>query len=611
MANTSHEIRTPLNAILGFDELILRDCKEERTLEYATGIKAASASLLDIINNILDLSKIESGKIELQEKSYSTIQLIDNVASITTALADKKGLKVLLAVDEKMPQYLIGDQVRIRQVLVNLVTNAVKYTEKGEVKIAVSVLEFLENENACNILFSVKDTGIGIREEDEERLFEKFERLDVERNQNVEGTGLGMSIVVKLLEAMGSHVELKSEYGKGSEFYFVIKQRIEDRSCIGSFEKCRGSIHRMDEQTIHYIAPDARILVVDDVRLNLQVAKGLLEGMELMVDTAESGKEAIELVKKQNYDMILMDHMMPEMDGVEATHQIRKLAETTGNLSYQKIPILALTANAISGMREKLLAEEMQDFISKPVESADLEKAVIKWLPPEKLKIKGTVEEKQESNGETEKTDPQKKQKDMLSIDIPGLDMETVGKYFTSENMFFETLNAYYITIPQMCDKIERYLQEHDIKNYTIIVHGLKSSSRLVGALELSEEAKRLEDYGHKEDYDSIAKETGHFLVQYRKMEEQLAPYFKKDEGAEPVLLSLEQLIDSLEQLKKAAEDFDMEEFIGWKRKNQNVTVPRDYREEWENIKNAVENVAFSDTIEAIDALILHLKQKN
>ncbi|MDD6215336.1 MAG: ATP-binding protein [Roseburia sp.] len=382
LANTSHDIRTPLNAILGFNDLILRDSEEEKTKEYAASIKNAGNSLLDIINNILDLSKLESGKLELEEAEYSTEQAIDNVTSMIRALAQKKNLTLDVVIDEKLPKYLIGDKVRIRQVLVNLLTNAVKYTKEGGVKLEVKVVE--KNEASCKILFVVEDTGIGIREEDRERLFKKFERLDSEKNRNIEGTGLGMSIVVKLLESMNSKIELESVYGKGSKFYFVLEQKMADDACVGVYLQKKKLLFEQEEENI-LIAPDARVLIVDDVMLNLQVAKGLLEVMKMQIDTAESGQEAIDLTLQNHYDLILMDHMMPGMDGIAATREIRKLADTTGDSYYKKVPILALTANALSGMREKFLQEGMQDYISKPVEEKTLVDAVTKWLPQEKL----------------------------------------------------------------------------------------------------------------------------------------------------------------------------------------------------------------------------------
>lgn len=439
LANTSHDIRTPLNAILGFNEMILRDSEEENTKEYAQSIKSAGNSLLDIINNILDLSKIESGKIELNEAEYSTIQLLDNITSMITALAVKRELTMKVDIDEKLPQYLIGDQVRIRQVLINLMTNAVKYTKKGGVTFRVKVLE--EEGQVCKILFSVKDTGIGIRAEDRDRMFKKFERLDFEQNRNVEGTGLGMSIVVKLLESMNSKIELKSEYGKGSEFYFVLEQKVADNACVGSYEEGKRNRILEKENQDYFIAPEARILIVDDVKLNLQVAKGLLSVMKMHVDTAESGQEAIDLVKLHRYDLILMDHMMPGMDGIVATHKIRKLADTTGDTYYNEVPVLALTANALAGMREKFIEEGLQDYISKPVEEKTLEDAMLKWLPKEKLVRMKKGQDKRIDEGEAG-SDRVKNEEDW-DVEIPGIDMESAKAFLLNKEMYLDTLRIF------------------------------------------------------------------------------------------------------------------------------------------------------------------------
>lgn len=619
LANMSHEIRTPLNAILGFDELILREANNPAIEAYAASIQNAGVSLLDIINTILDLSKIESGKMEIQEAEYSTVQLLDNVVSMVSALAMKKGLEIKLDIDEKLPEKLIGDDVRIRQVLVNIMTNAVKYTKKGSVTFTVKVLEQLENEGACRILFSVKDTGIGIREEDRGRLFEKFERLDFEQNKHTEGTGLGMSIVVKLLDAMGSKIELESVYGKGSDFYFVLKQKVANGHYLGTYQKETPVNDGLSEKGEHFIAPDAKILVVDDVRLNLQVACGLLARMKMQVDTAESGAQAIEMAGRCHYDVILMDHMMPEMDGITAAKKIRELAVTTGDDYYKDVPILALTANAISGMREQFLEEGLQDFISKPVEGKVLETVLMKWIPVDKI-IRGdedTLQEamRQRTEGNAEAKDLQEgNQAEPVSeeetaagdwhIEIPGFDVEAAKGFFLSKEMYVETLHDYLESIPDIHGKIERFCAEGDIKNYTIVVHGLKSSSKLIGAMELSERARQLEECGHREDLDAIRQDTGALLELYRKYQNTIAEFFGDEEKPEGTQISEEEMKQSLQQLKDAAENFNMEAYFNWEKEMENVSVPEIYQEAWKGIKEAVRNVAFSETVERIEKVL-------
>lgn len=618
LANMSHEIRTPLNAILGFDELILKEAKDERIVEYAASIQNAGVSLLDIINTLLDLSKIESGKMEIQEVDYSTEQLLDNVISMMSALAEKKHLKIVLDIDEELPECLMGDDVRIRQVLVNIMSNAVKYTKEGSITFSVKVVEQLENEGACRILFSVKDTGIGIRDEDRERLFEKFERLDFEQNKNTEGTGLGMSIVVKLLEAMGSEIQLESVYGKGSEFYFILTQKVSNAHFLGKYEgqKSETAIHVEDEH--HFIAPDARILIVDDVRMNLQVACGLLKSTLMQIDTAESGKKAVEMVSQNHYDVILMDHMMPGMDGITATKMIRKLAETTQDEYYQEVPVLALTANAIAGMREKFLEEGLQDFICKPVEGKILEKTLQKWIPIEKLLVgeeeisayKESLEQEKQKEKERQEAQKEEAQKDEMQeedaqdwgIQLEGFDVESAKVFFLGKEMYLETLRDYKESIPSVRQKIEQYYEEGDIANYTIVVHGLKSSSKLVGAKILSEEAKRLEECGHNGEEEVIRQDTGKLLELYRKYEETLTEFFASEETEEEQITE-EEMKQSLLQLKEIAENYDMEEFFQWEKDMEKTQVPEAYRQQWNAVKEAVRSVSFSETVEKIEEI--------
>lgn len=619
LANMSHEIRTPLNAILGFDELILREADNNTIESYAASIHNAGVSLLDIINTILDLSKIESGKMEIQEAEYSTVQLLDNVVSMVSALAMKKGLEIKLDIDEKLPESLFGDDVRIRQVLVNIMTNAVKYTKEGSVTFTVKVLEQLENEGACRILFSVKDTGIGIREEDRGRLFEKFERLDFEQNKHTEGTGLGMSIVVKLLDAMGSKIELDSTYGKGSDFYFILKQKVANGHYLGEYQKETPEADKHSEDEEHFIAPDARILVVDDVRLNLQVACGLLARMKMQVDTAESGLQAIEMTKKCHYDVILMDHMMPEMDGITAAKKIRELAEITGDEYYREVPILALTANAISGMREQFLEEGLQDFISKPVEGKVLEAALMKWIPVEKIfrgneaELQNSMNQRREDSVETKnlqneaRTESEYGEKDASEdwgIVIPGIDVEAAKGFFLSKEMYLETLHDYIDAVPDVSGKIEHFCEEGDIKNYTIVVHGLKSSSKLVGAMEVSEEARRLEECGHQDDAETICRDTGSLLELYQSCRKSVLAFFGEDEQEENTTITEKEMLEQLSELKNAAENFNMEAYFNWEKEMENVSVPEAYQEAWKGIKEAVRNVAFSETVERIEKIL-------
>ena len=392
-----------------------------------------------------------------------------------------------------------------------------------------------------------------------------------------------------LLEAMHSKIEMKSVYGEGSEFYFVLKQKIVSAATIGKYELgAARTLPEIDRET--YIAPAARILIVDDVALNLQVACGLLKGLQMRIDTAESGAEAIELVQDNRYDVILMDHMMPGMDGIEATKRIRQLAELTGDSYYTEVPILALTANALSGMKEKFLEEGLQDFIGKPVEGRELERVLHKWLPKEKIVAE---EQKKEQNTEQE-----------WDIHISGLDVAAAKIYAPEKEMYVNMLRSYLKAIPGTKAHIGQFMAEEDRENYTITVHGLKSASKLIGATEISELARQLEEPGKAGNYREAWEQTPKLLALYEDCEAALLAYFSGEKQKKTmVLLSEQEMRMLLAGLKEAAEEFDMEAFFDWEKRMEDVEVEAPYEETWQGIKLAVQNLAFSEVIEKIEEL--------
>ncbi len=590
LANMSHEIRTPLNAVLGFDELILRDAGEPQILEYAAGIKSAGTSLRDTINSILDLTKIESGRMDVRMEEYSTIQMLDQTSSMIHALAEENGLYFKTKIDENIPETLLGDEIHIRQVLTNLLTNAVKYTRTGGVTFSVTLKQRADENGECVLLFSVKDTGIGIKEEDRERLFEKFERLDEEKNRDVEGTGLGMSIVVKLLELMDSQIELKSTYGEGSEFYFDLKQKVINAQKIGSFETASRKRADAEREMECYIAPSARILIVDDVELNLQVACGLLDGLEMQIDTAESGAQAIELVKQNHYDVIFMDHMMPGMDGIEATQKIRKLTENTKDPYYARVPVIALTANALSGMKEKFLAAGMQDFVAKPVEGKELRRVLREWLPIEKKLQK-------EAGKETEKETP-----DEWIVSIPGISSEDAKRYTPDRETYCGMLKTYVSSAPGIRERLKNYLEQQDRENYTVTVHGLKSATKVIGANEVSALAAKLEAASKTEPLETLSDRTEELLTLCESGEVAIRTFLGETETSEEQKqLSPEERKQFLKQLKAAAEEFDMDAFMQMGEQMKNMQVGEAYLKDWRELTACVENLSFSETIEKIE----------
>lgn len=380
LANMSHEIRTPINAILGLNTMTLRESDDPQIREYATEIEQAGQTLLSLVNDILDISKVESGKMEIVAVEYDLSSVINDTVNMMSFKAKAKNLELKVDVDKNLPHKLYGDDVRIRQVLVNLLSNAVKYTEKGSVTLKVSGDV---SEDEVMLKYVVSDTGIGIREEDMEKLFAKYERLDTIKNRNVEGTGLGMAITTKLLGLMNSSLDVQSTYGKGSTFSFELAQKVIDREPIGDLNRRFSQTKKADDSDVRFIAPDAKILVVDDNRTNRLVFKKLLQRIKVQIDEADSGQACLDMCCQKEYDIIFLDHMMPGMDGIETREKMRENTRCP-NINT---PVIALTANAISGSREFYLEAGFDDYISKPIEPKKLEKMIFDLLPEEMKEI--------------------------------------------------------------------------------------------------------------------------------------------------------------------------------------------------------------------------------
>ena len=379
LANMSHEIRTPINAVLGMDEMILRDCEDSQILEYAEDIKRAGGMLLSLINDILDFSKIESGKMDIIPVDYDLGILLNETVEMVRPRANEKSLELVMEISPDTPTHLNGDEVRIRQIITNILTNAIKYTNKGKVTLTVSGKQL--SEEKTELYVSVKDTGIGIRKEDIGHLFESFKRVEESRNRNIEGTGLGLSITMRLLNLMGSRLEVESTYGEGSDFFFYLVQQRKDDQVVGEDIKkyCKKAKGIKGELSNEFYAPLARLLVVDDNKVNLKVFKGLLKNNNMQIDTAMSGKECLELMKENHYHIVFLDHLMPDMDGVETLNQAKMLK----NSKSQDAVMIVLTANAVSGAREKFLQEGFDDYLSKPISLPLLKEMILKYLPKE------------------------------------------------------------------------------------------------------------------------------------------------------------------------------------------------------------------------------------
>ena len=378
LANMSHEIRTPINAVIGMNEMIIRESSEPQIVGYSKDIEGAGKNLLSIINDILDLSKIEAGKMEIQDQAYSLKNLINDVVNMITFKCKEKELDFIINADPTLPDKLSGDEVRIRQVIINLLNNAVKYTKVGSVTLSVTG-EISGDE--INLGLSVKDTGIGIKAEDIDKIFGKFDRVDVDRNKTIEGTGLGLAITDSLLKAMKGKVSVESKYGVGSEFKVSIPQKIIDHAPMGQYDKEAGDRKETVKYHEAFRAPEAIVLHVDDTPLNHSVMKGLLKKTGVKIHTAMNGPESVAMAEAQKYDIIFMDYRMPHMDGVEALRTIRSNPESPN----ADTPIICLTADAVAGERERYLAEGFADYLTKPVDAGLLEELMLKFLPEEKV----------------------------------------------------------------------------------------------------------------------------------------------------------------------------------------------------------------------------------
>ncbi|SCY31722.1 Signal transduction histidine kinase [Lachnospiraceae bacterium XBB2008] len=497
LSNMSHEIRTPINAILGMNEVVLRECRDENIISYSENIRSSGQTLLGLVNDILDFSKIESGKLEIIPADYELASMLNDLVNMVRPRMDKKGLDLILNIDKNIPEKLFGDDVRIRQVITNILTNAVKYTEHGSVTFSMSHdrLEYSENEIMLHV--KIKDTGIGIKKEDMNRLFSEFERIEEKRNRNIEGTGLGMAITQSLLELMNSRLNVSSRYGEGSEFSFDLIQRVRDWEPIGDYETAyRKTLAHKEGYHRQFTAPDARILVVDDTPMNLLVFTSLLEPTELKIDTAGSGDEGIELALKNRYDMIFLDHMMPDKDGIETLKEIRGSGEKINDGT----PFICLTANAISGAREQYLEAGFDDYLTKPIDSKKLEKMILSYLPSAKVNM--AHDDREES--------PDASAGSARSVGAPAdgtvlpealyamIDLNPVEgvKRCGSPKIYLNALRAFSDSIRPTIAATRNYKNSDDMDDVMITVHSIKTAAGMVGAERISNMALGIEKAG-------------------------------------------------------------------------------------------------------------------
>lgn len=476
LANMSHEIRTPINAIIGMNEMILRETQESNTIKYSQNVAVASESLLSIINDILDFSKIESGKMELVADKYKLDDIIKNLVNMIKPRAENKNLEFKVNVNPSIPNELFGDSVRIRQIAVNLLTNAAKYTQVGSVTFNVDFNHRVGQE--ILLILSVTDTGIGIREEDRNKLFTDFQRFDAKRNKNIEGTGLGLAITYKLIKMMDGWIKVDSVYGEGTTFTVTIPQKVVGESVVGSFEDKLQSVDKQEKYKVSFIAPDAKILVVDDNEMNLLVVTSLLKETKIKIDTVMSGREALQKLSETHYDVILLDQMMPSLDGI----QTLKLAKDMPENKSKDVPTIALTANAISGAKEMFLRKGFSNYLSKPVEPRSLEEMLIQYLPEEK------VQSPTLANQPTEVVAPKE------SSGYEYLNTE-LGLQYSGDmpDMYQSVLELFCNLKEEKQAALQKSFDTENWKNYTIQIHALKSTSLNIGGEKTSALAKQLE----------------------------------------------------------------------------------------------------------------------
>lgn len=495
LANMSHEIRTPINAIIGMNEMVLREAKEERLREYALAVHNSATTLLSLINDVLDISKIESGRTEIVEEEYELRLLLADCRNMVAARAAAKGLELIAECDEGLPSKLYGDSMRVRQVIVNLLTNAVKYTQRGFVRFAVTGTKTQEG---CRLRVVVEDSGIGMTQESLQKLFVKFERFDLQHNRNVEGTGLGMNIVKELLRLMKGTIAVESEYGRGTKFTVEIPQKIVDETPVGQVKLTEQGVEDTGRRESSFIAPGARILVVDDVEMNRKVIMNLLRETQIRIDTAESGRRCLELAGAAEYDIILMDHMMPEMDGIETLRLLRQMQRTKGTYT----PVIMLTANALSGMRELYLENGFDDYLAKPIGGEYLERKLLQYLPPEKVRTDVRVQEEApepEEDPGRQTQEQMQKRLDRIKNGLPELDTDA-GLLYCAESLDFylEMLDDY--AGNGRAQRLETAFGATDWETYEVEVHSLKGTSRTLGLTQLGDLAEKLQHAASERD---------------------------------------------------------------------------------------------------------------
>ncbi len=603
LAHMSHEIRTPINAVLGMDEMILRESREPMIKEYAMDIYMAGQTLLSLINDILDFSKIDSGKMEIIPIEYDVSSLIHDLANMTSQRARDKNIKFEVEADHTIPSRLYGDDVRIRQVLTNILTNAVKYTHEGTIWLRIQGQEMGDTEI---LRFEVEDTGIGIKEEDLPKLSAEFERIEEDRNRNIEGTGLGMSITIQLLTLLGSRLKVESIYGKGSKFYFELEQKIIEYTPIGDFE---SRVHQMADNYSYgtrFCAPEAKMLVVDDNAVNRKVFRNLLKDTQIQIAEAEGGRECLELVQENYYDLIFLDHMMPEMDGVETLHHIKELSD----FPCQDTPIVVLTANAVSGAKEKYMSEGFDDFLSKPIVPEKLEHMIQSMLPDQLIQEAAACEQ-QEPLQEKKSTD------DILEElpQIDGLDWQYAWLHLPDIELLEYTVKEFYAQIESAANHLEqafeRITEPENLEQYRIQVHAMKSLAATVGIMPLSGVAKILEYAAKSGKIETIISITPSFLEEWRSYSEKLQDVFGIGTAEKEKVTDYSVIQALVEMIRISMQEMDIDQADQLAGQLRTYEYPNEMKQNMETLMEAVTNLDSEEADRLADLLIRQIEEIN
>lgn len=517
LANMSHEIRTPMNAISGMAQLLSEREFSKEENEYVATIQRSAESLLSIINEILDFSKIDSGKMEIIEEEYDFNSLVHDVLSIIEFRMKDKSVRLKVDVDPKIPRTLIGDDLRIRQVMINLLNNAVNFTHRGSITLH---MHWVKNDEESGVLeVAVEDTGIGISEENMTKLFRAFGQIDTRKNRNVEGTGLGLAISRSLLNLMGGDIWVKSKEKEGSTFSFRLPQKVKDPR-PSNYETNHELIQEMNETfKISFRAPSAKVMIVDDNRVNLMVASELMKRFGFEATLVDSGSEAVNRIEENlvAYDVIFMDHMMPFMDGVEATQKIRAI----GTEYSRELPIVALTANAIKGVEKQFKAAGMNDYLSKPIHMKQLSEILQKWIPIDKqIRIlegkeisPNPKEAKKQSILHVSQGIPKKEIIEFLQ----GINVEDgLRNCGGSQNVYVRILQTF--ASSNLLSGLEEYFEKEDIQNYMVLSHSIKGACRNIGANDVADMAFELEKAGKRQDMPYIWDNHREFADAYGKL---------------------------------------------------------------------------------------------